>query len=65
MCYKDASPYNTGRLLRRGFRLKSEARDRTLARTGPTTGENSCTHRRQNPKQKSRPSSEESALIKY
>ncbi len=28
-------PYSTGRLLRHGFRLKSEVRDRSLARTGP------------------------------
>ena len=34
VCY-GFSHYSTGRLLRRGFRLKSEARDRTLARTGP------------------------------
>ena len=33
--------YSTGRILRRGFRLKIEDRDRTLARAGPTAGRNS------------------------
>ena len=32
--------YITGRILRRGFRLKIEIRDRTLARAGPTAGFN-------------------------
>ena len=34
--------YITGRLLRRGLRLKSEGRDRILARAGPTA--NSIPH---------------------
>ena len=33
--------YSTGHILRRGFRLKIEGRDRTLARAGPTAGRNS------------------------
>ncbi len=41
MLNKGVSPYLTGRLLRFAVlaKLKSEVRDRTMARTGPTAGE--------------------------
>jgi len=43
--------YITGRLLRRGLRLKSEGRDRILARAGPTAN---C-HPSQTPAAKKKP----------
>lgn len=35
-------PLHHRTFLRRGFRLKIEARDRTMARTGPTAAINHC-----------------------